>query len=221
MTHAECPAQFALEFRAGRTAARPLRRRSLIRDPNPPLSSHTHLLCMRRDPSTAALQNEPPVIDNQYTLEYISLRQYFHQTVYMKSRENLMTSDPVEVTREVFVRFGKADVPGILELLDDNVVIEFYGPPIIPYANTYHGKERARRFFETVLSSVDIHQFEPEQFLNDGDMVTVTGRLHLTARSTGKDFRSDFAHVITVRGGKWKRFRDFMNTAVAVQAFSA
>lgn len=132
-----------------------------------------------------------------------------------------MTSDPVEVTREVFVCFGNRDIPGILELLDDDVVIEFYGPRIIPYANTYHGKEQAGRFFETVLSSVDIHQFEPEQFLNDGDMVTVTGQLHLTARSTRKDFRSAFAHIITVQSGKWKRFRDFMDTAVAVQAFSA
>jgi hypothetical protein len=27
-------------------------------------------------------------------------------------------------------------------------------------------------------------------------------------------------HVITMKDGKWQRFRDFMNTAVAVAAFS-
>jgi ketosteroid isomerase-like protein len=51
-------------------------------------------------------------------------------------------------------------------------------------------------------------------------MVTVTGQLHLTARSTGRDIRSDFAHVITVNDGKWLRFRDFMDTSAAVAAFS-
>lgn len=131
-----------------------------------------------------------------------------------------MSMTPVEATQEIFTRFGAKNVPGIVELLDDDIRIEFYGPSVIPYAGDYRGKEEARRFFETVLSSVDIHQFDAEQMLRDGDMVTVTGVLHLTARATGRDIRSDFAHVITVRDGKWLRFRDFMNTAVAVAAFT-
>lgn len=128
--------------------------------------------------------------------------------------------DPIQVTQTVFERFGAGDIPGILEMLDDDIRIEFYGPSIIPYAGEYDGKEAAGQFFSTVLSSVDIHQFEPEQFLADGNMVTVTGHLNLTAKSTGGTIDSDFAHVITVRDGKWLRFRDFMNTAVAVRAFS-
>lgn len=132
-----------------------------------------------------------------------------------------MSKKPIEVTQKVFECFGAGDVPGIVALLDDDVCIEFYGPSTIPYAGRYQGREEARRFFETVLSSVDIHQFEPEQFLADGDMVTVTGQLHLTARSTGRDIRSDFAHVITMNNGKWLRFRDFMDTSAAVAAFSA
>ena len=131
-----------------------------------------------------------------------------------------MSSDPVDVTVEVFTRFGNKDVPAIIEMLDDDILIEFYGPSVIPYAGTYRGLKEAEKFFETVLSSVDIHQFEPEQMLKDGNMVTVTGHLHLTARSTGRDIRSSFAHVITVKDGKWLRFRDYMDTSQAVAAFS-
>lgn len=131
-----------------------------------------------------------------------------------------MSKTPLETTTEIFTRFGAKDVPGILELLADDVRIDFYGPSVIPYAGTYHGKDQARRFFETVLSSVDIHQFDAQQMVQSGDdTVTVTGELHLTARSTGRPIKSDFAHVITVRDGKWVRFRDFMNTAVAAAAF--
>ncbi len=36
----------------------------------------------------------------------------------------------------------------------------------------------------------------------------------------GGTIDSDFVHVITLRSGKWLRFRDFMNTAVAVEAFA-
>jgi ketosteroid isomerase-like protein len=132
-----------------------------------------------------------------------------------------MSATPLETTQEIFVRFGAGNVPGILELLADDIRIDFYGPEVIPYAGCYNGKDQARRFFETVLSSVDIHQFEPEQMVASGETVTVTGVLHLTARATGRPIKSDFAHVITVRDGKWVRFRDFMNTAVAAAAFQA
>jgi ketosteroid isomerase-like protein len=125
----------------------------------------------------------------------------------------------IEVTRRLFAAFGAGDVPAILDLLDDEVLIEFYGPPAIPYAGTYRGRAEARRFFETVLASVDIHRFEPEEFLADADKVVVTGCLRLSARSTGREIESDFVHVITVRNGRWLRFRDFMNTAVAAAAF--
>ena len=127
---------------------------------------------------------------------------------------------PITVTQNVFEHFGAHNIPRILEWLHPSVEINFYGPSIIPYAGSYNGLDEARSFFETVLSSVDIHQFEPEQFLCDGNMVTVTGHLHLTARRTGRSFKSDFVHVITVQDETWLRFRDFMNTAVAVEAFS-
>ena len=126
----------------------------------------------------------------------------------------------VVITQEIFARFGRGDIPAILQLLADDVRIEFYGPSVIPYAGMYDGQREARRFFETVLSSVDIHQFDCEEFIAERDKVIVTGHLRLTARSTGGTIDSDFVHVITLKDGKWQRFRDFMNTAVAVAAFS-
>lgn len=127
----------------------------------------------------------------------------------------------IETTQAIFAAFGAGDIPAILEHLAEDVVIEFYGPAVIPYAGTYRGRAEARRFFETVLSSVRINQFEPEEFLADADKVIVTGHLNLNALSTGGTIDSDFVHVITLADGKWTRFRDFMNTAVAVAAFSA
>lgn len=132
-----------------------------------------------------------------------------------------LQDDNIAATQKLFEAFGAGDVPGILAYCNDDIRIEFYGPAdIIPYADMYDGMDEARRFFETVLSSVDIHVFEPEEFLADKDKVVVTGHLHLTAKSTGRDIKSDFVHVITMRDGKWARFRDFMNTHEAVKAFS-
>jgi uncharacterized protein len=126
----------------------------------------------------------------------------------------------VEATQEIFVRFGRGDVPAIVEMMHPEIVIDFYGPSVIPYAGHYEGKDGATRFFDTVLSSVDIHQFDAEEFIAERDKVIVTGHLRLTARRTGGEIESDFVHVITLRDGKWLHFRDFMNTAVAQAAFS-
>ena len=126
----------------------------------------------------------------------------------------------IEATQKIFTAFGGHDIPGILELLHDDVVIEFYGPEVIPYAGFYHGKAQAQKFFETVLSSIDINQFDPEEMLSAEDKVIVTGHLNLTTKATGREIDSDFVHVITLKDGKWLRFRDFMNTAVAAKAFS-
>lgn len=126
----------------------------------------------------------------------------------------------IETTENLFTAFGAADVPGMLEFVNDDIVIEFYGPDVIPYAGFYRGREAARRFFETVLLSVQINQFEPQEMLADADKVIVTGHLNLTTKTTGRMIDSDFAQVITLKDGKWSRFRDFMDTANAVAAFS-
>lgn len=126
----------------------------------------------------------------------------------------------IAATQKLFEAFGAKDIPAILKYLDPDIRIEFYGPSVIPYAGTYDGMSAARRFFETVLSSVDINQFDAEEIYGTGDKVIVTGHLNLRALSTGRIIDSDFVHVITLRDERWLRFRDFMNTAVAVAAFS-
>lgn len=126
---------------------------------------------------------------------------------------------PRQVTEKVFTAFGEGDVDRIMRSLHTDVRIEFYGPEIIPYAGFYEGQQECRGFFDTVLSSVDIHQFDPEDFICEDDKVVVTGHLNLTARSTGRTIDSDFVHIITVADEKWVLFRDFMNTSNAEAAF--
>ncbi len=129
--------------------------------------------------------------------------------------------DSLAVTQEVFQRFGNHDVDGIYELLDSDATIDFYGPSVIPYAGHYRGASECRRFFETVLSSVNIHVFQPDKFITEGNWVAVLGHLHLTTKRDGREITSDFAHIIECRDGKWLHFRDFMNTVVAQEAFAS
>ena len=126
----------------------------------------------------------------------------------------------LEITQQVFARFGAQDVDGIMELIHDDAHIEFYGVDEIPYAGDYQGKAECRRFFETVLSSVNIHVFEADEFFHQDERVFVVGHLHLTTKRNGNAITSPFVHVIDCRDGKWIHFRDFMNTVIAARAFT-
>ena len=131
-----------------------------------------------------------------------------------------MSDSPIDVVKKAFEIFFGGDVDGAVALMHEDMVVEFYGPPPIPYAGRFEGRAGAARFFNAVASSVDINAFETEQHLCSGDIVTVTGYLDLTAKSTGKRIQTHFAHVITVRDGKWALFRDFQDSAAAVAAFT-
>ena len=91
---------------------------------------------------------------------------------------------------------------------------------MIPYAGTWRGHADVARWLQTIFASVDVKVFEPQEMISARDKVVTTGTLQLVAKATGREIRSEFVHVITVTDGKWSRFRDFMDTAVAVAAFS-
>ena len=129
-------------------------------------------------------------------------------------------ADNLAATEKLFEAFGNRDVDSMMAYVNDDVVIEFYGPSTIPYAGHYRGRDEARRFFETVLASITVNEFEPEEMLADKDKVVVVGHLNLTTNAKGNVIDSPFVQVITMRNGKWSRFRDFMNTAVAQAAFA-
>ena len=46
------------------------------------------------------------------------------------------------------------------------------------------------------------------------------GRQRFRRLDTGYEWQSEFAHIITLRHGRWLHFRDFMNSALTQEAFS-
>jgi ketosteroid isomerase-like protein len=46
------------------------------------------------------------------------------------------------------------------------------------------------------------------------------GRQRFRRLATGAEWESEFAHIITLRGGRWLQFRDFANSALALRVFT-
>ena len=129
------------------------------------------------------------------------------------STATTMAKTASAVVQEAYQAFGRKDVPALLNLLSETVDWEFVGSAQLPYAGRRQGKQGVADFFAAVAKMDDIHEFEPREFIEAGDHVTVLGWERTTAIDTGHSFESDWMHLFTVRDGKVTRWRGFFNTA--------
>jgi ketosteroid isomerase-like protein len=127
--------------------------------------------------------------------------------------ETITVGMATAVVRQAYEAFGRRDVPAILSLLADTVDWEFVGSSGLPYAGPRHGRQGVADFFAAVAQTDDIQVFEPREFIESGEHVTVLGWERSTALDTGVAFESQWAHVFTVRNGRITRWRGFFNTA--------
>ena len=116
---------------------------------------------------------------------------------------------------------GRGDIPAYLDLLTDDVEWTLQGPSVIPFAGTRRGREGVVEFFSLLGETVEFQQFEPREFVAQGDTVAVVGYERNLIKPTGRTFEQEWVHVYTLRDGKIAKHRAFEDTAAYVGAFDA
>ena len=131
----------------------------------------------------------------------------------MSEQENLA------VVHSVYAAFGRGDLNGILALLDPQVSWRTPGAPDLPTGGLRHGVAEVRDFFGLLLSTFDMQDFQPSDFLAQGDKVVVLGTSREGPKGTGRlvDFR--WVHVFTIRGGKIVSFEEPADVSALVEEF--
>ena len=124
-----------------------------------------------------------------------------------------------EIVQKGYECFGTGDVPGLLDLLSDD--IEWTVPEIenAPFAGSRTGRDAVGQFFTQLAEAEDITRFEPLEFVSEGDKVVVLGESEATVRSTGKTYQTEWVHVFHVHDGKIREFQEFFDNAAATRAF--
>jgi ketosteroid isomerase-like protein len=146
-----------------------------------------------------------------------------------KEKEESMTARPnevglrtnVDVVQETYEVVGRGDIPALLELLTNDVEWNFQGPSVIPFAGTRRGPEGVAEFFTLVGETLEFEQFEPREFVAQGDTVVVLGFERNLIKPTGLTFEQEWAHVYTLRDGKVAKFLALEDTAAYVVAFDS
>jgi uncharacterized protein len=83
----------------------------------------------------------------------------------------------------------------------------------LPHCSLRRNPAEVADFFPALGSVEDLTVFEPREFIEAGENVTILGYLEAYARDTKIKFQSEWVHVFTVRNGKVTRWRGFSDTA--------
>lgn len=118
-----------------------------------------------------------------------------------------------EVVQQVYQAFGRGDIPALLRHVAEQVDWEFVGSPSLPYAGKRRNHKEVADFFASVARIDDVKVFEPREFIEANEHVTVLGWEKTLSRDTHKEFESEWIHLFTVKDGKVTRWRGFFNTA--------
>ena len=124
-------------------------------------------------------------------------------------------SSPTEIVQQAYAAFGRGDVPAILAALTDDVEWRFHASQStgIPYGGTFTGKKEVEAWFATLAQNDEIQQFEPREFLEGPNHVTVLGWERVRPLHNGSAFDGEWVHVFTLKGGKISRWIGTADTA--------
>ncbi len=72
-----------------------------------------------------------------------------------------------------------------------------------------------------VEEPIEFEQFEPREFVAQGDTEIVLGYERSLVKSTGRTFEQEWVHIYALRDGKIDKVRIIDDTAAQVAAFEA
>jgi ketosteroid isomerase-like protein len=131
-----------------------------------------------------------------------------------------MTS-PVEIVRRFYDALGRADVPGVLATLNDNV--EWTEAERFPYyTGTWHGPQAVLdNLLVCVANDWNGFAATPFDFIVDGNRVVALGTYTGTYKKTGCEISVPYAHIWTVNGETLTKFVQHTDTAKLLEATNA
>lgn len=123
------------------------------------------------------------------------------------------SSDPSAVVRRMFDAFRRGDVNRLLETVHPNSRWTYFGADPRPRHARMQGHDEVRRFFERILSRLDMRSFEPTEFVAQDSTVVVFGSEEGVVRKTGEPFRNEWVQKYVVTRGLITEMVEF-NTVV-------
>jgi ketosteroid isomerase-like protein len=126
--------------------------------------------------------------------------------------------------RAMYQAFQSGDHTALEALFADDIELEVFGPPEIPFVGKHRGHEGLKAFFETVAHHTERpdadHVPEVQELVAQGDKVVAIGVDRIRGKATARAYDGWWVHVIELRDGKVARVREYIDTAAAREMFA-
>jgi uncharacterized protein len=131
----------------------------------------------------------------------------------------MSSQDNIQIVRKAYQDFMSGNIPALLESLSDEVDWFIPGPSnVVAFVGQRRGRQQVGEFFSELAKSQSAKEFEPQEFIGDGDKVVVLGRQQWQVKSTGRTYADEWAHVFWMEKGKIARFKEYHDTEAEVSA---
>ena len=113
-----------------------------------------------------------------------------------------------EVVDKMFTAFASGDVDGFVATVSDDTVWIYHGTQIIP-AGVFEKKEGVKTFFTNIMERTEIINFEPQEFIVEGNKVVVLGREHQKVKRSGRELKQKWVQIYTVKDELITKMEEF------------
>lgn len=137
----------------------------------------------------------------------------------MTEREKLEHENE-QIVQSLYSAYLNHDIGTVMDSVAEDSEWFALGPPgQLPYAGFYRGHREIEKYIAILDDVEESNHMVAQQIMASGDNVIVFGEYIARVNSTGLQFKTDFAHVFTIRDSKVTKFRYFYDTAAAVKAY--
>jgi uncharacterized protein len=112
-----------------------------------------------------------------------------------------------EVVRGIFAAISRGDLPGLMSLLDEHIVVD--EPESLPCGGVHRGLEAFRNNVLMVMGKKFAIRALRCEVIGEGDTVAASADIEFTSRSTGKILLMPYVELHTVKDGKSRYVKVF------------
>ena len=123
----------------------------------------------------------------------------------------------IQTVKDFFAAIVRGDREALLALVAGDIEWIIPGEDW-PLAGTHRGRAELAAVLHKASEEVETTYPTPPEFIAQGDRVLVVGFATGKIKATNKPFKDDWVFDITVRDGKVKRIREYIDTQALARA---
>jgi uncharacterized protein len=125
----------------------------------------------------------------------------------------------VELVKQGFAAFQRGDIATVLNFFADDIDFHDSMPATIwPWAGKRRGRVQVAEFYAGLAEVAEFEQFEPREFIAQGNAVVVLAFERFHIKATGRTVENELVTVFTFSEGKVARLRTYEDTAPIIAA---